>query len=111
MNNEQLTALLNDSLVEIENLDEQNIQLMAEKGAYEELYNDAMDEIKYLNTKLDEYEPRNVTENILKFAESRSDREKYNQLRAKRLEEMTAKKKELIRSKNNYVSRRNNLVN
>jgi hypothetical protein len=111
MNNDQLVSLLNDTFMEIDNLDEANIQLTAERDAYEGLYNDAIDEIKFLNTKLDEYEPRNVSENILKFVESRSDNEKYNLLRAKRLEEMTAKKKELICSKNNYISRRNNPVN
>lgn len=86
MNIDHLTSLLNDTIMENEKLDEENIQLTAERDAYEGLYNDAVDEIKYLNTKLDEYEPRNVSENILKFAESKSDNEKYNLLRTKRLE-------------------------
>lgn len=111
MNNEQLLSLLNDTFMEMENLDEANLQLEAEKDAYTGLYNDAVDEIKFLNTKLDEYEPRNLSENMINFAQKRSDSEKYNQLRQQRLKEMTARKQELIRSKNNYISRRNNLVN
>lgn len=71
-------SLLNDSLMEIQNLDEENIQITAEKEAYQELYEEAVDEIKYLNTKLDEYEPREITGDAVKYMEMRSNNEEFN---------------------------------
>lgn len=75
-------------------------------GAYQEMYDESVEEIRYLQQQVDLHEPKEMPEETAKYIQRRGDLA-WNKHREERVREMKEREKELIRAQNGYTSRRN----
>lgn len=106
LTNNQLMILLKDSIQTIEGQDEEIIQLTGERDAYKEGVDQLIIDNKILNEALDKYEPRVIDKKEMEKMDTfYNSRSRIRELRAKKVEDVKQKTKELINKKLEYSRR------